>query len=648
MATIGTAGKNHRSKSRKPDRENPNVGGQPIIDYDAVYPKGHRFAGKPIIKILDGNEIFHSDLNAIIADFTKIYPQNPTYPNRQQPFREFSVVFHDEIKAIQAFDLFRDPDFEFTLHSVRDGFAINYGTGGIGAEIIANRVGVGPMWDCVDCKYEEFFLTSWAVGDPAMIVDVPANARYTNGDLIPGIKATKAFYPDDPSNVFHSYLNDHAKIRNVHVGTEHHLFHLHAHQWLFTPDDDNSDYLDSQALGPGSAYSYEIAYNGSGNRNKTAGDSIFHCHFYPHFAQGMWALWRVHDVFEPGTLLDTNGRPQPGSRALPDGEIMAGTPIPGVIPMPDLAMAPMPAAQVEIVAGQQLVTPLARATELGNPGYPFFIPGTAGHRPPTPPLDLEKDGGLPRHVIIGGTADSVQTPYDFNKELLTANALFLDELGEPVEKAAMAFHATQFHDSFLPDGSSGQFETNGLPPSPGSPYAEPCRTDDGSLIDTNRTYRAAIIELDMILNKVGWHFNQSRIITLEGDVGATLDRSRPPEPFTMRANTGDCIDFYHTNLVPNVYQQDDFQVKTPTDVIGQHIHLVKFDVMSADGSGNGWNYEDGTFSPGEVEERIHAINAYNAIYRPGTAPLQAKAGFYGVLGARTSIQHWYVDPVLNN
>ena len=45
------------------------------------------------------------------------------------------------------------------------------------------------------------------------------------------------------------------------------------------------------------------------------------------------------------------------------------------------------------------------------------------------------------------------------------------------------------------------------------------------------------------------------------------------------------------------YELDDFQVRTPTDIIGQHIHLVKFDVTSSDGAGNGFNYEDGTFAP---------------------------------------------------
>ncbi|HEY9284605.1 MAG TPA: hypothetical protein VIP46_14210, partial [Pyrinomonadaceae bacterium] len=316
------------------------AGGQPLICYDAVYPAGHPRAGLPVLKMLHNGEIIHSDLNALITGPRKgrfepgTYRANATEPDREQPFREFTVVYHDEIKAIQAFPHFEEDDpknpnpaLAHTLHSVRDAFAINYGTGGIGAEILANRLGVGPMGNCADCLYEEFFLTSWAVGDPAMIVDVPANALDPNsGQLKLGPKATRALYPDDPSNVHHSYLNDHVKMRVVHAGPkEHHVHHLHAHQWLHTPDSDNSSYLDSQAFGPGYSFTTEIAHGGSGNRNKTPGDSIFHCHFYPHFAQGMWELWRVHDVFEAGTQTDVEGRPTPGARALPDGEIAAGT-----------------------------------------------------------------------------------------------------------------------------------------------------------------------------------------------------------------------------------------------------------------------------------------------------------------------------------
>jgi manganese oxidase len=613
--------------------------GQPILNYDAVYPAGHPRAGQPIMKMLDAtNNIVHTDLNAVITGPNKgrfpagSYKPNAVEPDRDQPFREFTVVYHDEIKAIQPFPQFEDPVLSHTLYSVKDGFAINYGTGGIGPEILANRLGVGPMANCTECKYEDFFLTAWAVGDPAQIVDVPANTTDGNGNLIKGAKATKVLFPDDPSNVHHSYINDHVKMRVVHAGPkEHHIHHLHAHQWLNTPDSDNSSYLDSQAMGPGYSFTTEIAHGGSGNKNKTPGDSIFHCHFYPHFAQGMWELWRSHDVFEEGTQLDGDGRPAQNARALPDGEITAGTPIPALVPLPTIAMAPMPTAQFK--------------------GFPFYVPGVAGHRPPHPPLDTLDDGGLPRHVIVGGEAESVETRLDFSKEILVAEAQAVPETGTPDEIAAMNFHAQKQVASFNPDGTAASFALNGLPAKPGAPFADPCRDDNGNAFGNPRLYKGAAIQLDLKLNKAGWHAPQSRILTLWGDVASTLNGTRPPEPLFFRANTNDCITFQHTNLTPNNYELDDFQVRTPTDIMGQHIHLVKFDVTSSDGAGNGFNYEDGTFSPDEVIERINAINAgggLQAFNSTTKSQLTPKAHpFFGTLGAQTTVQRWFADPTLN-
>jgi hypothetical protein len=649
--------------------------GHPKINYDATYKSG-RYAGTPILNMLQDNEIVHADLTAVITGPNKgpfgvgnspPYRVNAAYPNRNQPFREFTIIFHDEVEGIQAFPEFWNPGLAFMLDGVRDSKGINYGIAGIGPEIVANRIGVGPEAACVECKYEEFFLSSWAIGDPAIIVDVPAdttdaanqndleNPGNINGNIIPGPKATKALYPDDPSNVYHSYINDHTKFRNLSAGKEHHMFHLHSHQWLQTPDDDNSTYLDSQGIGPGASYTYEIAFGGSGNRNKTMGDAIFHCHFYPHFAQGMWALWRSHDTFEDGTKteLDPDGlpAPAPGSRALPDAEISRGTPSPAIVPLPTQAEAPLPEAKAEIDHGQ------VKITGAGNPGFPFNIPGVAGHRAPTPPLDIANDGGLPRHIITGGSATSTETRLDFGKELNTVSAKFLDERGTPVERAAMDYHALRWHPSVKPDGSPANFETNGLPPQPGAPYSDPCRTDGAKPTGTPRIYKAAAIQFDMKLNKEGWHFPQSRMLSLEDDVAAFLAGTKPPEPYVMRVNTNDCITYYETNLLPNVYQQDAYQIKTPTDVIGQHIHLVKFDVTSADGSGNGYNYEDGTFSPDEVRERIRALRAQNRCHgaesgdpRDGSqdCPTPKADARFGVLGARTTIQRWYADPLLNN
>ncbi len=682
--------------------------GQPILNYEAVYPPGHPRAGQPVLNMLQGTEIVHTDLNAVIAGSAPstsvstrsagwfpagTFPLNRfTNPEREQPFREFTVMYHDEIGAVQAFPQFaetpaHDNPLAFTLHSGRDGFAINYGSAAIGAEVLANRFKVGPMRNCVECKFEEFFLSSWTVGDPAMIVDVPANwpcgsevpspnAIEQRPDFRPKVdalrsgtactpdpisKATAAFFPSDPSNVHHAYLNDHTRFRVLHAGTkEHHIHHLHAHQWLFTADSDKSTYLDSQAIGPGASFTAEITYEGAGNVNHTVGDAIFHCHFYPHFAQGMWELWRVHDVFERGTLLGEDGRPATGAnRVLPDGEIVRGTPIPAVVPLPGKPMPPMPGATVQLDA-----TGNAVVSGTGNPGYPFFVAGQAGHRPPKPPLDTIDDGGLPRHRITAGTFDEAHTRTDFHKTLLTATAVPLPEAGTPVEQQAMTFHEQPFFDSCEPNGvcnTSTRFTVNGRPRVAGAPFAEPCLDATAP----TRTIKAADIQDDVKLNKAGWHFPQQRFSALWEDVDDFLGLSastarKPPEPLFFRSNSNTCINYWLTNLVPNEYQLDDFQVRTPTDVLGQHIHLVKFDVTASDGAANGFNYEDGSFSPDEVRERIKAIRAANSCTagdtRNGTfACPQARAHpFFGAgpnnawLGAQTTVQRWWADPVRDN
>jgi manganese oxidase len=685
----------YRSQVSRADLDLATTGltqyGQPILNYEARFPTGHPQAGQLILGMLDGTTVVKTDLTAMIvgpqADGrfpAGSFPANAAYPNREQPFREFTIIYHDEIGAVQAFPQFEDEVLHHTLQSGRDGFAINYGTGGVGAEVLANRLGVGPVAGCTECKYEEFFLSSWALGDPAMVVDVPANAPCTVANIrdtanppvgvmgctpTPGPKATKAFYPDDPSNVYHSYLKDHVRFRVLHGGSkEHHIHHLHAHQWEFSADSDKSAYLDSQALGPGASFTGEIAHEGSGNTNLTVGDSIFHCHFYPHFAQGMWSLWRTHDVFERGTVLGADGRPAPGSRALPDGEIAAGTPIPALVPLPGKPMAPMPGATVSIVGGQAQIAAIGGV--LGNPGYPFFVPGVAGHRPPHPPLDTIDDGGLARHVITGGTFTESHTRLDFDKTLVTAVATPVAETGTAIEQVAMAYHALPTHPSCLPSGTCATttvFLTNGRPAVAGAPYADPCVNAAGQAIPVNRRYKAADIQTDVKLNKEGWHSPQQRFSSLWQDVASYLapngSTAKPPEPLFFRANTGDCIEYQLTNLVPNKYQLDDFQVRTPTDILGQHIHLVKFDVTSSDGAGNGWNYEDGTFSPDEVVERIKAIRKQNGCDAGGNnpppngtfqCPVAKPHPFFGAgpngayLGAQTTVQRWYADPVLDN
>jgi hypothetical protein len=817
--------------------------GHPIINYEATYPTTGSVptncgptavltvaqtldcegkGGLPILNMIKDGKIVHSELEAMIvgpnADGSfpaSTYPleskgyRNPTIPNRLEPFRDLAQVWHDEPSAAQAFPgFYNDPVFRYVLAGVKDGFMINYGSGGIGSEIIANRLGVGPMHDCLSCAYEEFFLTSYTVGDPALLVDIPANvgleactpsAAAAGQCTAVGPKANYALYPNDPINVHHAYIGDFVKFRNTHVGKEQHVFHLHNHQWLYNPNDDNSNYLDAQSVGPGVGYTYEINFGGSGNRNKSAGDAIFHCHFYPHFAQGMWYHLRNHDVLEEGTKLLVsqtptgfhntpwalqNGTPASGSRALPDGEIIAGVPLVAVLPLPGRPMAPI-AGKVDVVpsatrtATGRPVGSVARVDRsaanreggvpngnLINPGYPFWIAGIediVGQRPPTPPLDMVTpaqvdalkvayntlfatldpaqadgwDGGLPRHALKGMAAGgrvkvAVATPRDFTKILAAAEPVYYPEGGTDVERAAMRFHWKGAHPTSVANingtaQTGATFRTNGVGPVIGAPYHEPCRDDNGVQLKTGvtgnffsggagtssfsvgasanpagkettgrstfsadnpRRYKGVNIQFDAILNKVGYHYPQQRIITLWEDAVPVITKQQPPEPLVIRLNTFDCALYSHSNLVPEYMEMDDYQVRTPTDIIGQHIHLPKWDLTTSDGAANGWNYEDGTLSPGAVRERIHAINERNlervcnnvaAVIPPATAAsgttnrahtcprgttfagqtksvpelTAASHPYFGQfkradwMGARTTMQRWFVDPVVN-
>ncbi len=768
-------------------------------------------------------ELVHSDLNAIVYD-----EENP-----DRTFREFSVFFHDELKTFYSRNFEELGDFGAgQLAGVRDGFAINYGASGMGDMLLANRKGIGPAANCQECLYEEFFLTSWANGDPALLEQ----------------------FSDDPSNVHHSYLNDRVVFRNFHAGPkETHVFHLHAHQWFAGNDGGRGSYLDSQTVAPQQGFTYDIyeggleVYHkgtggtpgwyetlGSGNRNRTVGDSIFHCHLYPHFAQGMWELWRVHDVLEDGTrklpdgqweptlsLAEMNSeirnRKRPGSVHRISGNWIEpqtglnrrqlGTPIPALVPLPEQAWPVLPTYPEEVASLSADGTVTPPDTQMPDdptpdalasfPGYPFYIAAQPGHRPPQAPKDIARelvaggddvtgeylDGGLPRHVM---TDDSTRAlpfilPDDAADRLaedpapltlaqalndvdlmqrealqsqVVASALALGDLtlklktatldplpydGTALERSGMAFHHKGEVDGVTldiraADGSASAFDNlnggyssigglafavNGSAPKPGAPFADPCGAPEsfgalrrngandyvwefggsqrpvfsdaalttpagdeqisnwvhfvrstsypkpdvyvgdgaggamavprGQLVMEHdpfltglpteipgswpsedftpdpavigyRRYAASAVQVDMVTNRAGWHDPQARInvLTTHADGSPNSDDYKDggghispnitasEEPFFFRALSGECIEFRHTNELPKELELDDFQVKTPTDTIGQHIHLVKFDVTSSDGSGNGFNYEDGTMAPGEIAARICA------------------------------------------
>ena len=144
----------------------------------------------------------------------------------------------------------------FSTNGSIDSFGINFGMDAIGPRVLANRVRIGPQSDCVGCKYEEFFLSSWPNGDPAQVSTQPAGLGDGSDDDSDSSVGEAIRFPDDPSNVYHSYMGDPVKYRIASAGSSAaHVHHQHAHQWLHSPNASASHYLDSQTLTPGSTYS---------------------------------------------------------------------------------------------------------------------------------------------------------------------------------------------------------------------------------------------------------------------------------------------------------------------------------------------------------------------------------------------------------
>lgn len=87
-----------------------------------------------------------------------------------------------------------------------------------------------------------------------------------------------------------------------------------------------------------------------------------------------------------------------------------------------------------------------------------------------------------------------------------------------------------------------------------------------------------------------------------------------PEPLVIRVNAGDCIEIRFTNLLPEYIEESAFQLKTLTDIVGYHIHLVKFDTIVSDGSANGWNNIAGARKCETLIERFFANEELNTVF----------------------------------
>ncbi|MDQ4085204.1 MAG: hypothetical protein M3165_05245, partial [Actinomycetota bacterium] len=487
----------------------------------------------------------------------ELYIDADIHPPAAKSFRESVQLAHDEIPGI--------------------GFGFNYGS-----EPQEQR----EKALCPDCVGEETSLSSWAYGDPALVklasgkgpwLPTPGNTNVEDCGL-PGSCYT--------SNVTHAYRWDATKIRYGLAGVkETHVFHMHAHQWLAEPNDTGamtdgkptdsrrpeSITVDSQTFGPGDMLTADLLY-GAGSQPGTVGDSIFHCHLYPHFAKGFWALFRVHDVREDGTA------------TTPDGiKVRNLQPLPGGINPP--------------------------AATADNPGYPRFIPGEFGWRAPQAPGSVTEGGpnGTPATRIVAGR------PLDAGKVA--------------VERAVQLLNY------------------GGAEPKAGAPLTDPCPAGAREV-----TYNVSVIQRDIVYNEGGWHDTQGRILVLDKDVDAVLAGTKEPEPLFIRVQSGDCINFNLTNRLPNWFGNDAFVKLTQTNMVGEHIHLVKFDVLGSDGASNGWNYQQAAFSKTQSDFNKQLLDGTRSCTRDeaqGACRLPLPADYdptwSGQMPGQTIHQRWYAD-----
>ncbi|MEE1314070.1 MAG: multicopper oxidase domain-containing protein [Lachnospiraceae bacterium] len=215
--------------------------------------------------------------------------------------------------------------------------------------------------------------------------------------------------------------------------------------------------------------------------------------------------------------------------------------------------------------------------EKDYPGYPNFIKGTFGQRPLQPPLGiLDSDG----ENLIEPT---------------------------PLERANFVEH----HE-------------------PGALYTDtcPCHTDRkcGCEKEKNqvKVFEIAIVQAKVTYNSYGWNDPQGRFFVLKEElkrhgglehyIKKVEENKIKVEPLVIRANAGDCIEIRLTNLLPDRLEASPFQMETITNIVGYHIHLVKFDTIVSDGAANGWNNIAGAGQYETLVERFFANEELKTVF----------------------------------
>ncbi|MGM8212699.1 copper oxidase [Virgibacillus sp. W0430] len=405
--------------------------------------------------------------------------------------REYAWIFHDEMPTV---DLTGNEVLNPITKQVSEStHAVNYRF-----EPLDNRLRlIEEAVVCPDCEGEEVHHDSWVFGDPA-------------------------------TPILRGYVGDPAKIRVAHGGVkETHVFHYHVHQWFRDTTNPDSEIIDSQAVGPQSWYDVQPLY-GLGSLQGSCGDTIIHCHLYPHFDVGMWGMNRIFDTL------------QDGSECYPNG-----IKIDPLQPLPGRVAPPEPTKE--------------------KPGFPNFIPGKVGSKAPRPPLgivggreltELEKNAAIPNPRPGAVFSDPCSIPDDppvkeFNISLIELPLIYNREgwndpkgriyiLDEDIEDVCSGKKEPEPLVIHMPAGTCIRVNfTNRLP-----------NVADGDAFQlVTRTYETGMhihfVKFDVLVNdgaNVGWNYD-SGVLT-----GETIR-------YEYYADVEVKAWFFHDHLFPNYHQQ---------------------------------------------------------------------------------------------
>lgn len=271
-------------------------------------------------------------------------------------------------------------------------------------------------------------------------------------------------------------------------------------------------------------------------------------------------MWRVFDRLETGK--DT---------VVENGEIIPplypdGTYVKALNPLPDRKKPPR--------------------KSLHHPGFYNFINGEFGERPKQPPLGILNQKG--------------------------ENKICPTELER---------------DNFVENYSKGAL------------YAQPCSDKhcncEWKAKAPDVVFEIFALQAKLVYNDAHWHDPVGRFYVLKEQIeeytgcrvtiknreelvkeyiDAIENRYVDVEPLVIRANKGDCIEVRLTNFLPETLPATEFQLKTLTDNVSFHVHLVKFDVITSDGGANGYNNIASVFYGETLVERYYANEELNTCF----------------------------------